>query len=149
MHSAPHPPRARRVTGAVVRLIAAAGLAVDAYIHAKLADQYDPIKATVSQGDLFRAEAGLASLAALLVLVWRRPLGDAFAWLVAAGGFALLVVYRYVNVGTLGPLPNMYEPVWSMDKKIAAIAQLVTVVAVSLLLAAHGRRRRARRLRAV
>lgn len=75
-----------RFLRALARLLAAAGLAVDAYVHAKLADRYDPISASISQGDLFRIEAGLAALAALLVLVWHRWISDAFAWLVAAGG---------------------------------------------------------------
>ncbi|MFI6286034.1 hypothetical protein ACIBCM_14955 [Streptomyces sp. NPDC051018] len=140
-------PRSFRPPGHVVaRLIAAAGLAVDAFIHARLADHYDNVSATVSQGDLFRVEAALASLAALLVLVWRRPPSDAFAWLVAAGGLALLLVYRYVDVGQMGPVPNMYEPVWTIDKWIAAVAQAVTVIATTYLLASWvpgpGRHRR-------
>ncbi|MEU3460362.1 hypothetical protein ABZ721_10440 [Streptomyces sp. NPDC006733] len=116
------------------RIAAALGLAVDAYVHAKLADQYDAVSASISQGTLFRVEAGAASLAALLVLAWRRPLGDAFAWLVAAGGLAALVLYRYVDVGALGPLPDMYEPVWSDDKKLTVAAQLLAVLATSALL---------------
>ncbi len=145
MPAATTPRPAHRAAGAALRLLAAAGLAVDAYIHAKLAPQYDPIKQTVSQGDLFRAEAGLASLAALLVLVWRRPIADAFAWLVAAGGLALLLVYRYIDVGDLGPIPNMYEPFWFWDKKVSAVAEAVAVVAASLLLIGHAWRRSHRR----
>lgn len=124
------------------RLLAAAGLAVDAYVHADLAQQYDGIDATFSQGDLFRAEAALSALAALVVLVWWRFLGDAFGWLVAAGGFALLVVYRYVDVGKLGPLPNMYEPVWFTEKRVVAVAQLVTVVTLGVLMVVDLRDRR-------
>lgn len=116
------------------RVLAAAGLAVDAYVHADLAPQYDAVKATISQGDLFRIEAALSALAALLVLVWRRLPGDLFAWLVAAGGFALIVIYRYVDVGKFGPVPDMYEPVWYTEKWVAAIAQLVTVAAGLVLL---------------
>jgi hypothetical protein len=135
-------PISGRVPRAVARVVAAAALAVDAYVHAKLADQYDPITSHISQGNLFRVEAGLASLAALLVLVWRRPLGDAFAWLVAAGGLFALMLYRYVDVGKLGPLPDMYEPIWSNDKKLAAGAQIVAIVALSLLLLTRSRPRR-------
>ncbi|MFJ5103508.1 hypothetical protein [Streptomyces sp. NPDC088554] len=124
------------------RLLAAAALAWDAYLHAHLADRYDAVSESVSQGDLFRIEAGLAALAALLVLVWRRLPGDLFAWSVATGGLALLLVYRYVDVGTLGPFPNMYEPVWFTDKRLAVIAEAVAVLATIYLLATHTRRRR-------
>ncbi|WUH94888.1 hypothetical protein OG900_35260 [Streptomyces sp. NBC_00433] len=124
-----------RIVVWAVRVLAAAGLAVDAYVHADLAPQYDAVTATVSQGDLFRVEAALSALAALVILVWRRFLGDAFGWLVAAGGFALLVIYRYIDVGKLGPLPDMYEPVWYTEKKVVAVAQLVTVAAATALMA--------------
>lgn len=139
-------PRTATAAAWVLRVLAAAGLAVSAYVHADLAPQYDLVRATFSQGDLFRIEAGLSALAALLVLIWRRPVTAAFAFLVSGGGFALLVIYRYVNVGKLGPVPNMYEPIWSTDKKVAAVAQLVAVVASVLTLVVEGIRvTRARR----
>ena len=138
-----HGPTGPLVQG-VARALASAGLAIDAYVHAHLADQYDGITESISQGNLFRIEAGLASLAALLVLVWRRVPADAFAWLVAAGGLALLLVYRYVDVGVLGPVPNMYEPFWSGDKKLSAVSQAVAVLATSYLLFTGVRRRRRR-----
>lgn len=116
------------------RLLAAAGLAVDAYVHADLAPQYDAVKATFSQGGLFRVEAALAALAALLVLAWRRLPADVFAWAVAAGGFALIIIYRYVDVGEFGPVPDMYEPDWFTEKWVAVVAQLVTVAAASFLI---------------
>lgn len=124
------------------RVLAAAGLAVDAYMHAHLADRYDAISESISQGTLFRIEAGLAALAALLVLVWRRLPADLFAWAVATGGLALLLVYRYVDVGVLGPFPNMYEPVWYGDKRVTVVAQAVAVVATVYLLLFRPRRGR-------
>ncbi|MDI5973311.1 hypothetical protein POF50_028875 [Streptomyces sp. SL13] len=126
------------------RLLTAAGLAVDAYVHAKLADQYDAVVATIGQGMLFRVEAGLACLAALLVLVRPNRLTGSFAWLVAAGGLAAILLYRYVDVGALGPLPDMYEPIWSTDKVISAVAQVVSVAAASYLLITRKPPRRAR-----
>ncbi|MEV6793661.1 hypothetical protein AB0M87_17025 [Streptomyces sp. NPDC051320] len=134
------PGPARRAVRGVARLLAAAGLGVDAYIHAQLADQYDAVAASISQGTLFRIEAAVAALAALLVLVWRRVPADAFAWLVAAGGLALLLIYRYIDVGKLGPMPDMYEPVWFRDKKITVVAQAVTIVAAGFLLLTRTRR---------
>ncbi|GGK08857.1 hypothetical protein GCM10011583_46150 [Streptomyces camponoticapitis] len=126
----------------VARVLAAAALALDAYYHADLAPQYDAISEDISQGDLFRIEAGLSALAALLVLVWRRFLGDAFAWLVAAGGLALLLVYRYVNVGVLGPFPNMYEPLWFGEKQATVVVEAVAIVATAYLLIFRPRGRR-------
>ena len=86
------------------------GLAIDAYVHLKLASDYDPVKATVSQGQLFRLEAGLAIVAAILLLVRPGRLTAAIAAIVAGGGVFALLLYYFVNVGQIGPLPNMYEP---------------------------------------
>ncbi|MFF2846862.1 hypothetical protein ACFVT5_11070 [Streptomyces sp. NPDC058001] len=139
-------PRHVRPVHAVTRIVAAAALAVDAYYHAHLAPQYDGVSASISQGDLFRIEAALAALAALLVLVWRRLPADVYAWLVAAGGLALLLIYRYMDVGKLGPIPNMYEPSWYTEKWITAVAQAVAVVAMTALILARvwARARRSR-----
>ncbi|MEV5482728.1 MULTISPECIES: hypothetical protein [Streptomyces] len=137
--SVPERGRARRVPRGIARVLAAAGLAVDAAVHARVAAQYDAVTATIGQGTLFRVEAVLAAIAALLVLVWRRPAADIFAWLVATGGLALLLLYTYVDVGTLGPVPNMYERAWTGDKKIAALAQAVAVLATVFLLSTRAR----------
>ncbi|MDX3854318.1 hypothetical protein [Streptomyces sp. AK02-01A] len=130
-----------RLLRGAARLLAAAGLAADAYLHAHLADRYDEVSANISQGDLFRIEAGLAALAALLVLVWRRVPSDAFAWLVATGGLALLLIYRYVDVGRLGPIPDMYEPVWFGEKVLVVVAEAVAVLATAFLLVTFRHRR--------
>ncbi len=106
-----------------LRILVAAGLAVDAYVHADLASTYDAIHASISQGDLFRIEAGVASAAALIVLVAGRRAAFALALGVAASAFGAIMLYRYVNVGALGPLPNMYEPAWFTEKSIAAVAE--------------------------
>ncbi len=135
----------------LLRVLAAAGLAVDAYVHAHLAGGYDAVTtATVSQGTLFRVEAGLAALAALLVLVVHRTLTDLYAWLVAAGGLALVLIYRYADVGRLGPVPDMYEPAWFSDKWLTVAGQGLTVLTVGVLLfvrprGLHGRGRHSRR----
>ncbi|MGP8298014.1 hypothetical protein ACTPOK_08710 [Streptomyces inhibens] len=144
-NSVPAHGRAGRVARGVARLLAAAGLAVDAYVHARLAGQYDAVTATLSQGMLFRVEAALSALAALLVLVWRRPAADTFAWLVATGGLALLLLYTYVDVGRLGPVPNMYEPTLTGDKKLTVLAQAVALLATVFLLLTRRREPRRRR----
>jgi hypothetical protein len=127
----------------LLRVLTAAGLAIDAYVHADLAPDYDPIRKSVSQGELFRIEAALASLAALLILAYARRLTWLLALLTAGGGLAALLVYRYMNLGTLGPLPNMYEPVWFPEKTATAIAQAVATVTAlgGLALAMYLRRK--------
>jgi plastocyanin len=120
--------RVSHAGGLVVRLLVAAGLAVDAYVHADLAHFYDGIRASVSQGDLFRIEAGIAVAAAVIVLVAGRRTEFGLAFIVAASGFGALLLYRYVDVGRLGPLPNMYEPSWFPEKATAAVAEAVAGV---------------------
>ncbi|MEL5958356.1 hypothetical protein AADR41_26950 [Streptomyces sp. CLV115] len=114
----------------LLQVVTAAALAVNAYVHADLAHAYDPVGRHISQGTLFRLEAAVASLAALLVLLLgrRRPVW-AFAFLVSVSALGAVLLYRYVNVGALGPLPNMYEPVWWPKKTASAIAEAVGTVA--------------------
>jgi hypothetical protein len=124
----------------VLRGAAAAGLAVDAYIHLKLAHQYSPVTSSfISEGTLFRIEGAAAIIAALLVLFWRHRAGDLFAWLTAAAGLAAILLYRYTDPGALGPLPDMHEPIWFTDKVWALIGQAVAFAALTPLIA---RRRR-------
>ncbi|MFD0275345.1 hypothetical protein ACFVHB_15765 [Kitasatospora sp. NPDC127111] len=133
------PPPARAVHLWLLRLLTAAGLAVDAYVHADLAADRDLVGDDISQGTLFRIEAGAASFAALLVLLAATRVTWAIAFLVAASALGALLLYTYVDVGALGPLPNMYEPVWYREKTIAAVAEGVAVVTALLGLAAVGR----------
>lgn len=113
---------------ALLRVLTAAGLAVDAYVHADLASAYDPVHKSISQGNLFRIEAGLSALAALLILLSAQRLVWAFAFVVAVSGVGALLLYRYVDVGNLGPLPNMYEPLWFAKKTAATIAEAVATL---------------------
>jgi hypothetical protein len=138
-------PTRTRAVDLVVRGLAVAGLAVDAYVHADLASRYDPISADVSQGTLFRLEAAIAALAALLLIVWRGRLSAVFAFLVAAGGLALLLIYRYSDIGAFGPFPDMYEPIWFGKKVLIVVAQAVAALA-ALYLAIVGPYRRAPRV---
>ena len=83
----------------------------DRFAHLDLASSYDGVKSSVlTQGDLFRAEVALAIIAALALVVRPRRWTAVIAFLVSAGGFAAVLLYQYVNVGAIGPLPNMYDP---------------------------------------
>lgn len=117
-----------RLADVALRLLTAAGLAIDAYVHAHLAGDFDAIGRTLSQGVLFRVEAGVASLLVLLVLFapWRRAVYAAVL-VVAASALGAVLLYRYVNVGALGPLPNMYEPIWYFQKSLSAVGEAVAL----------------------
>jgi plastocyanin len=137
--------RVSRAGRLLLRLLVAAGLAVDAYVHADLAPIYDGVRGSISQGDLFRIESGAAAAAALIVLLASRRPGFALAFAVAASALGALLLYRYVDVGRLGPLPNMYEPGWFAAKTTAAVAEAAAgLLAAGGLLAAVGHREAAR-----
>ena len=145
--SATRPTRSSRVGGWTLRIITAAALAVDAWVHWDLVDRYAANVGTgssLSQGDLFRLEAVVSALVTLAVLASGRWFVWAMAWLVAASAVGEVLLYRYHDPGQLGPLPDMYEPLWFREKTIAAVAEGVAVVTASLGLVeawwrSHGR----------
>ena len=108
--------RAMRILRITLVVVVVVGLAVDAYVHLHLARTFDPIRGTISQGQLFRVEGYAAILAGLFLLVRPGRWSAAVAAVVAGGGLAAVLVYAVVDVGPLGPLPNMYDPTWSSPK---------------------------------
>ena len=116
-----------------LRLVTAAGLALDAYVHTDLAGRFET-GGRISESTLFLAQAALAALAALLVFVRGRRPEAAFALLVAAAALGAVLLYRYVDVGTIGPLPDMYDPAWYPEKTLSAVAEAVAVLASAALL---------------
>jgi hypothetical protein len=123
-----------------LRFLAAVGLVVDAVIHLRLAGQYDPVTSgTISQGGLFRLEAVAAILAAVLMVAMRRRATDLFALSVAAGGVVAVLLYRYVEVGAIGPIPSMYEPIWYAEKTLSLAAQVVAAAAAAAVLVLSAR----------
>jgi hypothetical protein len=120
----------------VVRLLAVVAFAVDAYVHASNAGIYNPPGGgLVTEGTLFRAEALAASLIALAVLL--RP--SRRVWLaasaVAASALGAVLLYRYVNVGAIGPIPDLYEPTWQVPGKLlSAYAEGVALLLSALSL---------------
>jgi hypothetical protein len=128
------------ITSWALRLGTAAALAIDAAVHASNVAAYDDPQVTLSQGRLFRVEAGLACAAALLVLVWPRLVSWVLALLVAASALGAVLLYRYVDVGSLGPLPDMYENTWQVPGKLlSAYAEGAAVVLAGLGLLVHRR----------
>jgi len=130
---------------AVSTLVTGAGLGFDAYVHLDLAHTYDAVHTTtLSQGDLFRFEAGLAILAVVGILLRPRRYTAVFAFLVAAGGFGAVLLYRYVDVASVGPIPSMYEPVWYAEKTHSAWAEAIAATAATILISVLWTRQRRR-----
>ncbi|MCO6004350.1 hypothetical protein NE236_05090 [Actinoallomurus purpureus] len=118
--------------GLILRLLVVAGLAVDAYIHFHLAGNMGSSGGGLSEGTLFWVQGVVAALVAVLVLVRATRLTYAIAFLVAASALGAVLLYRYVDVGPLGPLQNMYEPVWYTEKVVTTVAEAVATVAAAL-----------------
>jgi hypothetical protein len=96
-------------------------MAVDAYVHFHDAAFYDLVRTTtVSQGTLFRAEGVVALVAAVVLVIWPRPIWWAASLVVAGSAFGAVMLYTYVHLGALGPLPNMFEPTWALPGKLAS-----------------------------
>jgi hypothetical protein len=108
----------------VLRAGAAAGLVVSAVVHVQLAPGYQQAApGGIGQGTLFLVQAGAAALAAVFVLLKGSRMAFAAAAVVALSSLAAVILYRYVQVPAIGPLPSMYEPVWYTAKVITAVAE--------------------------
>jgi len=114
---------------AAVRLIAVAGLSIDAYVHLDLASAYAEAKAPINEGILFRAEAALALLAALALIASARRLPLVLGFAVSASALALMLLSVYVDLGPLGPFPDLYDPVWFPAKLWAAGGEAAAAIA--------------------
>jgi hypothetical protein len=108
----------------LLRGCTAAALIIDAVVHWRDAPFYDVAALALSQGQLFRIQAVVAIVVAVAVLAWPRRLVWVIAFLVAASAVSAVVLYTYVNVGSLAFLPDMYEPSWGPPGKLlSAVAE--------------------------
>jgi hypothetical protein len=116
----------------------AVALAVDAYVHATSSGFYDPTHGgLITEGNLFRAEALVSGALAVLLLLRPSRWTLTAALLVAASALGAVALYRYVDVGAIGPFPNLYEPTWQVPGKLTSayaegIAVLLSAVGVGL-----------------
>jgi len=137
--------RASSTTRIVLIAVVVVGLAIDAFVHLHLAgsSSFRANKtSTVSEAELFRLEAIAAILAAVAVVVRLNRFTAGFAFLVGLAGTVAVVLYRYVNVGKIGPIPNMYDPYWlPTEKWLSAIAEVAVTLAAGALLVSFGTRR--------
>jgi hypothetical protein len=139
-------PRLSRIATPV---LIAVGLGIDAGVHLHLASQYAGLRdpGGISQGTLFQIEAGASIAVAILVLALPRLITYLLAGLVAGSALGAVLLYHFVDIGSLGPLPDMYDPGWDGMKTLSAageaFALLVSVAAAVLLALRASRGRRA------
>lgn len=133
-----------RASDIVLRVLVAAALAVDAFVHLTLAPNYQlAAPGGIGAGNVFRIEAVVAIVAALYVLIRGRRLSYAVALLVAFTALVAVIIYRYVEVPPIGPIPAMYEPVWFFQKTMSAVAEAIGALLAGVGFAARQRRGRA------
>jgi hypothetical protein len=126
--------QSRRTVRIVLTVIVVVGLAIDAYVHFDLAKAYSGVKTPqLNQGELFRAEAVVSILAALLLIFHPRRWTAAVAAVVAGAGLAAVLLYGFVNIPRIGPIPAMYDTAWYTEKVISAIGEGAAFVAALAL----------------
>jgi hypothetical protein len=120
-------------TDLMLRMVVAAGLGVDAYVHVHLAHGYQlAAPGGIGGGTLFRLEAAAAVVAGLFVLALGTRAAFAAAAAVGLLGVVAVVLYRYVDVPALGPFPSMYEPIWYAEKTASAVAEGLTALVATV-----------------
>ncbi len=136
--STTHAPPSHRTgrSSLALRVVGALALGYSAYLHARIASHDTPLAADgeIRLSGLFVAQA----VAAVLVSLWMLVHGSRLAWLafavVAIGSFAAVVLSTYLTLPGIGPLPEIHDAVWYLDKQLAAIsagvASLVAIVAL-------------------
>ncbi|WP_067466920.1 hypothetical protein [Actinomadura macra] len=116
--------------GLFLRLLVAAGLAADAIVHWRFAPDMAYVQGGSIDGDtLFRIQAAVAAVTAVVILTYARRWSYALAFVVAASAVGALLLYYYVDVGAIGPLPDMHEPVWYSDKTISLVGEGIATLA--------------------
>jgi hypothetical protein len=119
----------RRTVLGAARILVVAGLVLDGYVHFNLASTYAEAGGVINEGVLFSAEAVAALLAALVVAIYGNRASYLAAFAVAASAIAALLVARYVDLGAIGPFPDLYDPVWFGEKALAAVAEGIAALA--------------------
>lgn len=113
--------------------VTAAGLVIDAVVHFRLASDYQlAFPDGIGGGTIFRIQAAAALLAAVYVLVRRSRPSFAVTFLVAVSALGAVLLYRYVDVPQLGPIPAMYEPIWFFEKSLSAVAEGIAALTATI-----------------
>jgi hypothetical protein len=124
----------------VVRLLSvltAAALAVDGVVHLRDAGLYAGVGGGGRLGEdtLFRVDAVAALVVALAVLLRPRPVVWGLAVLAAGSAAGAAILSTYVDLGPLGPIPDLYEPTWGLPgKALSAGAEVFGAATAGLAL---------------
>jgi hypothetical protein len=128
-----HPPATAVLLVRALGVATAALLAIDAYVHFHDAGLFDTgTGAVLTEGALFRVQASVAVVVAIVLLVRPHWLVWTVALLVAASATAAVFLYTYVDIGPLGPLPDMYDPTWALPGKGASAVAEALATALSI-----------------
>ena len=99
-----------------------------------------PARWASPRANIFRVETAVAILAAAYVVLRRLRASFAVAALVALSALVAVLLYRYVDVPSVGPIPSMYERIWFFDESLSAVAEGVAgVLAVVVFLVSTSR----------
>jgi hypothetical protein len=95
----------------------------------------------ITQTHLFYAEAAVAALVGALLLLRPSLTSWALALIVATTALTAVILYRYVDIGAIGPIPDLYEPTWQIPGKVLAayaegMAAVLSIPGVIVTLAA-------------
>lgn len=114
----------------LLRSLVSSALVVDAVVHLRLASDYQlAAPSGIGGGNMFRIEAVVAIVAAVYVLVRGSRTAYVVAFSVAFSALVAVILYRYVDVPQIGPVPAMYEPVWFFEKSLSAVAEGIGAIA--------------------
>ena len=125
--------RARTRRNGILLGIVVVGLLVDAGVHLALASSFPDHRTSVlTEATVFRVQAATAVVAAIAVAVRPRRYTAAFALVVSASAVVAVVLYRYVDIGALGPVPDMYDPYWGPAAKVVSVVAEAAAAAGAL-----------------
>lgn len=112
----------------VVRGVVVLGLAVDAFVHLRMAPVMDvAAPGGIGGGNLFRIQGTVAAVVALLVLLLPRAWSYGLAALVGLSALVPVLLYHFVDVPPIGPIPRMYDPFWSPEKVVSIVGEALAL----------------------
>ena len=124
----------------VVRGLVVVGLAVDAFVHLRMAPVMDiAAPGGIGGGNLLRDQGAASAVVAVMLLVSGRWWAYALALGVALSALGPALLYPVVDVPAIGPIPSMYDPLWSPEKVISIVGEALAAgaAAVGLALTRH------------